>query len=87
MAIQLFDNIGIALLSTGKSLLSVLYMTSSSLNLPENLPTYPTFSAGAERGSDSVFVIGSCTEFNNGPPGSCLFLFFLGDFLQGNRHY
>ena len=41
---------------TGKSLLSVLYMTVDRLNpsfLPENLPTYQTFEAGAERGSDS----------------------------------
>lgn len=37
---------------TGKSLLSVLYMTVDRLNLPENLPTYHTFEAGAERGSD-----------------------------------
>lgn len=39
----------------GKSLLSVLYMTVDRLNpsfLPENLPTYHTFEAGAERGSD-----------------------------------
>lgn len=52
-------SLAIALLSTGKSLLSVLYMTVAVLYmlnpsfLPENLTTYQTFEAGAERGSDS----------------------------------
>jgi len=38
----------------GKYLLSVLYMTVDRLQsfLPENKPTFHTFEAGAERGSD-----------------------------------
>ena len=55
-------SLAIALLSTGKSLLSVLYMTVDRLNpsfLPENLTKYQTFSAGAERGSDSETRLGT----------------------------